>query len=170
MAKGNFSISSVNIPLLAGSVILCYLAGFIGSLFTETGPDSWYQTVLIKPWFTPPGIVFPVVWNILYLLMGISLYLLLSGDAADRRARILTAVFAVQLFLNALWSYLFFGLKSPVSGLICIIVLWLAILYLIVYSWNYNRKVSYLLIPYISWVTIATAINTAVVILNPVIL
>ncbi|EHQ34990.1 TspO/MBR family protein [Methanoplanus limicola] len=167
MAKGNFSISSVNIPLLAGSVILSYLAGFIGSLFTETGTGSWYQTVLVKPWFTPPGIVFPVVWNILYLLMGISLYLLLSGNLADRRVRILTGVFGIQLVLNALWSILFFGLKSPVSGLICIIILWSAILYLIVYSWNFNRKVSYLLIPYIVWVTIATAINAAVVILNP---
>ena len=170
MAKGNFSISSVNLPLLAGSVILCYLAGFIGSLFTETGTDSWYQAVLVKPWFTPPGIVFPVVWNILYLLMGISLYLLLSGNLTDIRGRTLASVFGIQLFLNALWSILFFGLKSPISGLICIIILWSAILYLIVYSWNYNRKVSYLLIPYIAWVTIATAINAAVVVLNQALL
>jgi len=170
MSEGNFSFSYRKIPLFAGSVILSFLAGFIGSLFTETGPGSWYQTVLVKPWFTPPGIVFPIVWNILYLLMGISLYLILSGDFTDRRVRVLAGVFALQLFLNALWSYLFFGLENPLYGLICIIFLWSAILFLIVYSWSYNRKISYLLIPYIAWVTLATAINAAVVVLNPVLL
>ncbi|MDD4300306.1 MAG: tryptophan-rich sensory protein [Methanomicrobium sp.] len=157
-----------NPAALAASVIGCNLAGAVGSIFTQTGPDSWYAG-LIKPWFLPPSIAFPIAWTILYTLMGICLYLIWIEDREDRHVKVALGFFAIQLLLNILWSYLFFGLQNPMYGLIGIIFLWIFIAETIIASYRVSKNAGYLLIPYIAWVSFATLLNAAILLLNPVV-
>ena len=143
------------------SLLLPFLASAIGGLFTASSVSTWYVE-LSKPSFNPPSWIFGPVWTILYLLMGISLYLVWIKKY-DKPAFI---VFGVQLVLNALWSILFFGIKSPFFAFIEIILLWLAILITIVYFYRINKISAYLLIPYMLWVTFAAVLNFAIFILN----
>jgi benzodiazapine receptor len=152
--------------LLIISVAICLVAGVIGSFFTTPNIPTWYAD-LNKPWFTPPSWVFGPVWTILYILMGISLFLVLREGWERRDVQIGTAVFGIQLALNILWSYLFFGLRSPLYGLIGIVALWIAILATIVWFFRISRPAAILLIPYIAWVSIATALNYSIYVLNP---
>jgi len=133
-------------------VILIYVIGLSGGIFTDTGP--WYQS-LRKPSFTPPNWVIPVVWNILFLLIG------LSGGfmyfQSERRSYFI--VYGVNLVLNFLWSLIFFGLKSPAWAFIELIVLWVTIAALIVLAWKRSRAATYLLVPYLTWVSFAGVLN-----------
>jgi len=133
-------------------VILVYVIGLSGGIFTDTGP--WYQS-LRKPSFTPPNWVIPVVWNILFLLIG------LSGGfmyfQSERRSYFI--VYGVNLVLNFLWSLIFFGLKSPAWAFIELIVLWVTIAALIVLAWKRSRAATYLLVPYLTWVSFAGVLN-----------
>ena len=150
------------------SVGVCLLAGVVGSYFTTTSIATWYDT-LQKPFFTPPPWVFAPVWTILYILMGISLWLVWREWSATERgdARLAFKLFFLQLGLNVLWSILFFGFRSPLAGFIEIIVLWIAILATIVVFFRISRTAGILLIPYIVWVTAASALTFGVLILNP---
>jgi benzodiazapine receptor len=112
-----------NIFLLVVCVAVCFLPGIVGSLFTAAAIPTWYAG-LVKPLFNPPDWVFGPVWTLLYLLMGIALFLVLKNGVWDRIVTIAVGVFAVQLILNGLWSYLFFGLHSPGWALAEITVLW----------------------------------------------
>lgn len=145
------------------SVIVCQLAGVLGSLFTMPAIPTWYAS-LNKPSFAPPGSVIGTVWLILYTLMGISLYLVWTAKKKDEKKAI--GVFGFQLFLNALWSFLFFGLKSPLYGLICILMMWVAILATIVTFYKIDKKAAYLLVPYLAWISIATLLNYLIWVLN----
>ncbi|MFP4424800.1 MAG: TspO/MBR family protein [Candidatus Woesearchaeota archaeon] len=147
---------------LIASIIICQLAGIIGSVFTISSVSTWYVT-LNKPFFNPPGWIFGPVWTILYLLMGISLYLVWTNKDRTRKA---LAIFATQLVLNSLWSILFFGLQSPFLAAMEIIVLWGAILLSIAYFYRISRPAAYLLIPYILWVTFAAVLNLSIFLLN----
>ncbi len=146
--------------ILIGSLIITNLAGFIGSLFTSKG--SWYEN-LTKPSFNPPNEIFGPVWTLLYILMGISLYLILTTKKSKKTA---LYFFAIQLILNALWSIFFFGLKNPVLAFINIIILWAAILLTTIHFYKISKKASYLLIPYLAWVTFATVLNLNILLLN----
>ena len=146
------------------AILISQLAGIIGSLFTITSTKSWYTTI-IKPSFNPPNWIFGPVWTLLYLLMGISLYLILTTKKSKNR-KIGLYLFFTQLVLNTLWSILFFGLQSPLFAFIEIIILWLAILLTIIYFYKINKKASYLLIPYILWVTFAAILNLSIYSLN----
>ena len=143
------------------SILLPFLASGIGGLFTASSVSSWYVT-LNKPSFNPPSWVFGPVWTILYLLMGISLYLVWS----KKFSKPAFIFFGVQLFLNALWSILFFGIKSPLFAFIGITLLWTAIFITIIYFYKLNKLSSYLLIPYILWVSFAAVLNFAIFLLN----
>jgi tryptophan-rich sensory protein len=149
-------------------VIVCNLAGVVGGLFTETGPGTWYSGI-VKPWFLPPSIAFPIVWTILYILMGITLYLLWTADRTNLQVKVALGFFAIQLALNIAWSFFFFGLNNPLYGLIVIVFLWIFIFETIITSYRINKNAAHLLIPYILWVSFATLINAAVLILNPVV-
>ena len=143
------------------SILLPFLASAIGGLFTASSVSSWYVT-LIKPSFNPPSWIFGPVWPILYLLMGVSLYLVWIKKE-DKKVFL---IFGIQLFLNALWSILFFGIKSPLYAFIEIIFLWAAIMITIFYFYRINKISSYLLIPYILWVSFAAVLNFAIFLLN----
>jgi translocator protein len=142
------------------------LAGLVGSLFTSPAIPTWYAQ-LQKPWFTPPSWAFPVVWTTLYILMGISLYLVWNRGIDYPGVRAGLIIFGIQLALNAAWSFLFFGLQSPLLGLIGIVVLWVAIALTIYQFAQVSRTAAALLIPYIIWVSIALALNYSVWMLNP---
>lgn len=148
------------------SIIICQLAGGIGSIFTSKSVSTWYLTIN-KPSFTPPNWLFAPVWIGLFLLMGISLFLVWShlAVALQKRRRALT-IFFIQLFFNILWSVMFFGLKSPLLGFIVIIVLWILILLTIIKFFKISKLAGWLLIPYILWVSFATILNLAILILN----
>jgi translocator protein len=170
------------------SVLICELAGVIGSFFTAPAIKSWYY-FLNKPSFSPPNWVFAPVWTILFLLMGISLYLVwsknfvinISEQDKEKKvwnpisAKLLTgswreenvvAIFVLQLVLNILWSVIFFGLKMPGVAFFEILMLWFAILYTIVNFYRISKPAAYLLIPYIIWVSFATFLNFSVWRLN----
>jgi benzodiazapine receptor len=101
---------------LAASVVLCMLAGFIGSIFTTPKIGGWYAGI-IKPSFNPPNWLFGPVWTALYVMMAIALYLVWRKGLAAKGVKVALAVFLIQLALNTLWSYAFFGAQSPLAGL-----------------------------------------------------
>jgi len=156
-----------NILLFVFSIIICLAAGFIGSFFTTSSIPTWYSG-LNKPVFNPPNWLFGPVWTILYILMGISLYLILINKTKEktRIRKIALLFFFIQLVLNALWSILFFGLKNPLLAFIEIIILWVFILLSIIFFYKINKISSYLLIPYILWVSFAAVLNFFIYILN----
>ena len=117
----------VRVIQFVAAVGVCLLAGAVGSLFTTPAIPTWYAT-LVKPALNPPSWVFGPVWTVLYILMGIALYLVWIKGWERKDVKVAMAIFGVQLILNVLWSYLFFGLQSPVLALIAIVLLWIAIL------------------------------------------
>lgn len=156
----------VNWWKLIVSIFVCQLAGFIGSFFTVSSIPTWYST-LNKPFFNPPNWIFGPVWIILYLLMGISLYLIWNNKSGKtKQFKIAITFFISQLVLNSLWSIIFFGLKLPLIAFIEIIVLWIFILLTIIYSYKISKIASYLLIPYILWVSFASILNLSIYLLN----
>ncbi|MCC7552480.1 tryptophan-rich sensory protein [Candidatus Micrarchaeota archaeon] len=154
-----------NAGILIGFIILCLLAGIIGSIFTTQNIPTWYESIN-KPSFNPPNWVFGPVWTILYVLMGISAYLIYSKGIKKKEVKLALIIFGIQLVLNTLWSILFFGLTSPLFGLICIIFLWLFIVLIMKLFYKLDKKAAYLLIPYILWVSFATILNYYIFILN----
>jgi benzodiazapine receptor len=151
---------------LVASVVICTLVGASGSVFTMVGPGSWYDQ-LAKPWFNPPSWLFGPVWTALYILMGVALYLIWMEGLEKPQVKAAILLFALQLLLNFLWSYMFFGLQSPLLALAEIAILWLVLLATIIAFFRIRRGAAYLLIPYILWVTFAAYLNYAIYILNP---
>lgn len=142
------------------------MAGIIGSLFTTPAIPTWYLA-LQKPSIAPPNWIFGPVWTTLYLLMGISLYLVSKAGLGSINVRRSLVMFSIQLALNVLWSYLFFGLRSPRLGLIEIIAMWVAILITMVFFQRVSRAAALLLVPYLLWVSFASYLNYLIMILNP---
>jgi tryptophan-rich sensory protein len=141
-------------------------------LFTFPAIGSWYAG-LAKPSFTPPNWVFGPVWITLYALMGGALFLvwrekkkLEAKKSRTAGLELAFAVFGIQLVLNALWSIVFFGLRAPLLALIEIIALWLSIVACIALFWRVSRAAALLLLPYLAWVTVASALNYFVWVLN----
>jgi benzodiazapine receptor len=154
-----------NIIKLIFSISICQLAGVMGSIFTSPSIPVWYAN-LQKPFFGPPNWIFAPVWILLFTLMGISLYLILIENFEDNVVKIGIVIFSFQLILNVSWSFLFFSLQNILFALIEIIILWFAILLTIYQFWKINKKSSYLLIPYLLWVTFAAILNFAIWRLN----
>jgi len=149
---------------LAASILLCQMAGFLGSLFTTPAIPTWYPT-LNKPFFTPPDWIFGPVWITLYLMMGISLFLVWQRADHPKRNRAIFFFF-VQLILNILWSAAFFGLRSPFLGLMDILLLWIAILLTTQIFFKISKLAGALLIPYLLWVSFAALLNFSLWVLN----
>jgi benzodiazapine receptor len=161
----NKKLPVIDLLRLIASLILCQLAGIVGSLFTTPAIPTWYQT-LNKPPFTPPDWIFGPVWITLYLLMGISLFLVWRRTGKDPRVRGSMILFFVQLGLNAFWSIAFFGLRSPLFGLVIIFLLWIAILLTIQKFFKISRSGALLLLPYLLWVSFAVLLNVSLWVLN----
>lgn len=140
------------------SLVICQLAGIIGSLFTMSKIPTWYMTIS-KPELAPPNWIFGPVWTTLFILMGIALYLVWKQGTNRKDVKIALYIFGTQLILNVLWSIIFFGLENPGSAFVEIISLWISILLSIIYFYKINKTAGYLLIPYIAWVSFASYIN-----------
>lgn len=149
---------------LGVSLAVCFAASFIGSAFTRPNLD-WYAT-LEKPNFTPPDGVFPIVWTILFAMMAIAAWLVWRAPGAEGDKKVALTWFAVQLVLNVLWSFAFFWMHSPISGLAVILWLLVAIVVTIVYFDRVSRAAALLLVPYLLWVGFATGLNFAIWALN----
>jgi len=150
---------------LVVSLGVCQIAGALGSLFTAPSIATWYVS-LKKPVFTPPNWVFAPVWLTLFVLMGVAVFLVWRKGLRDSQPRRALTIFGVQLALNISWSGVFFSLQSPLAGLVVIIVLWVAILVTILSFLKVSRPAGLLLVPYIVWVSAATALNASIVIMN----
>ena len=147
-----------------GAIIFCQLAGIIGSVFTTLQIPAWYAT-LIKPSFQPPSWLFGPVWISLYTLMGVAVYLIWKMKKNKERTQALW-LFGIQLFLNAIWSPIFFGWHQLGLALVVIIFMWVFILVTILRFYKLNKVASYLLIPYLLWVSFASVLNYGIFILN----
>ncbi len=140
------------------SFILVYSVALFGNIFTQKGINSfWYLT--IKPPITPPNWVFPLVWNILFFLIAISLYLSMVS-VKDKKLKLkLEIIFGMNFILNVLWVMFYFALRKPLYALFDLIPLWTSIWMMIWITWKIDKKSSWLLIPYLLWVSFAGILN-----------
>ncbi len=150
---------------LIAAILICEFVGLLGSVFTLSSITTWYAT-LHKPSFSPPNWLFGPVWTLLYALMGISAYLIWEKGIKENGVKPALKLFSLQLILNFMWTILFFGLKSPLLGLISISILWIAILATILKFSKLSKNAATLMIPYILWVSFAAILNLAVLMLN----
>ena len=158
-SQGRGSAFTDELPGLFRALIEPGTAASIGSAATFSSVDSWYQT-LDKPSFNPPRWVFGPAWSALYVLMGIADHLVTrEGTEAAKNAK---RIYRVQLVLNALWSVLFFGLRSPLAALVEIVFLWVAIVMTITAFWKVSKPAAMLLVPYFLWTTFATVLNASI--------
>lgn len=147
-------------------IATCVVVGYISGQVTRESVDTWYPTIA-KPSFNPPNWVFMPVWTTLYIMMGLAAGLVWDKIEQQRETvRKGIIFFWIQLALNALWSYLFFGLHNPMLAMIEIVLLWLMIYETFVQFNKVNKIAGYLLIPYLLWVTFAAVLNASIWWLN----
>ncbi len=151
--------------VLVGLLVACLVAGSLASLATVPNIDTWYAG-LSKPAFTPPDWLFAPVWTILYIDMAVAAWLVWRADPGSREAGAALVAFFVQLVVNAAWSWAFFGLHSPILGLLVILALIASIVWTMRRFWLVSPAATWLLVPYLLWVLFATALNGAIVALN----
>ena len=146
-------------------VLVCVSIGYFSGMITRDSITTWYPT-LEKPVFNPPNWVFAPVWTSLYIMMGIAAGLIWTSDSDEKTTKRALGFFAIQFGLNALWSYLFFGLHNPLLALVEILLLWI----LIWETYNQFKKIDkiagLLMIPYLAWVSFATLLNASIWWLN----
>jgi len=147
------------------AIVVCELAGIIGSLFTTPSIPGWYAG-LVKPSFNPPAWVFAPVWTTLYAMMGLAAWLIYEKGLKRPEVKKALTVFAVQLVLNTLWSIVFFGAHQLLGAVIVIVLLWAMILWTILLFRKISRPAAWLLVPYILWVSFASVLNVTIWVLN----
>jgi translocator protein len=147
------------------SILICQCAGIVGSLFTRRSIPEWYVYIK-KPAFNPPDWIFGPVWTLLYILMGIAVYLVWRKGFHKSGVRAALVIFLIHLGLNSLWSIVFFGGRSIIGGMVVIVLLWLAILRTMRAFFAVSKPACYLLTPYILWVSFALVLNLALLRLN----
>lgn len=148
------------------AALFCLAVGYSSSEITKSALETWYST-LEKPFFNPPNCIFAPVWATLFIVMGIA-----AGVVWDKireqneGVKKALGFFLIQLILNAIWPYLFFGLKNPLLALVEIILLWLMIYETYLKFIKINKMAGYLLIPYLVWVAFAILLNASIFWLN----
>jgi benzodiazapine receptor len=142
---------------LALFLTICITAMIAGAIVTTPNVTTWYKELVSPPW-TPPPWLFGPVWTILYIMMAVSAWLVwMRAEASNTRWPL--TLFGIQLVLNVVWSWLFFGIKNPNFALVEILVLLVAIALTIISFWRISRTAGLLLVPYIAWVMFATSLN-----------
>lgn len=150
---------------LIALMMVCLGVGALGAIFTAPNIEPWYQS-LAKPAWNPPDWVFGPVWTTLYLMMAIAAWLVLERGLVRSEVKRALAWFVAQLILNAAWAPVFFGLRSPVGGMIIIIPLFVAIAGTASEFFRVNRWAGVLMIPYLAWSGFALFLNAAIARLN----
>ncbi len=151
-----------SVAALAAFLVACFAAASMGAFFR---PGAWYEG-LAKPSWRPPNRLFAPVWTILYIMIAISGWLVWMR-AGFAGAALPLGVYALQILLNALWTPLFFGLRRPDLGMVGIVSLWLSIVATIALFMPISGWAAILLLPYLAWVSFASALNFAIWRLNP---
>ncbi len=154
-----------NLLKLIVCIVICQLAGVIGSIFTMDNISTWYPT-LNKPPLQPPNWIFGPVWISLYIMMGISLFLVIKNGFNIPGVKAATAIFAVQLVLNSIWSIVFFGMHELLISVVIIAALWIFILLTMLKFKPISLTAAVLLLPYLLWVSFASYLNSAIYVLN----
>lgn len=144
-------------------VLICFAIGLTASYLQHDAIQSWYP-FLNKPALTPPNIVFPIAWSIIYLCMGISIGIIYLSHSRQRRA--LIRLFCIQLVFNFAWSFLFFYLENPLLGLIDILLLDVFVTLYAIRSYPEKKISSILFWPYIVWIYFATYLNGYILLNN----
>ena len=152
----------IKLKQLVISILIPLLVGGLSSLLSLNGFKDFAK--ISKPAFTPPGILFPIVWTILYILMGISSYIIYNQNCKNKNLSL--KVYALSLFFNFFWSILFFTLKLYTFSFIWLIALWVVIGVMIYMFYKCNSTAAYLQIPYFLWVSFAGVLNLFVALLN----
>jgi len=147
-----------NLFKLVFSILICQGVGIAGALWTAPNVDTWYAG-LTKPSFTPPAWVFGPVWTLLYLMMAVSVWLIWTKGLHAPGVRKAVFLFCLQLVVNGCWSFLFFGIRSPLAGLINICLLWWLIGLTIILFYRIHKSAGMLLVPYGIWVGFALVLN-----------
>ncbi len=146
--------------------ISCLFIGFLSSQVTRDAITTWYPSI-IKPSFNPPNWLFGPIWSLLYAMMGVAAGLVWAKiDANQEVVKKALLFFGIQLALNALWSFLFFGLHNPMLAFIEIILLWLMIYETYSQFSKIDKIAGYLFIPYLAWVGFASILNGSIWWLN----
>ena len=145
-------------------ILSTLLIGGISGFATASSINGWYVTIN-KPSFNPPNYLFGPVWTSLYILMGISLYMILQSDSNELRKKAVT-IFSIQLFLNFCWSFIFFNFQNLGFAFVEIILMWISILTMIIIFYKINKTAAFLQIPYLLWVSFASILNGSIWYLN----
>lgn len=157
-------MSKKNIAKLIISIALPLILGSVAGMFTSQSVPDWYAA-LNKPAFNPPGWIFGPVWTLLYLLMGISFFMVWKQEK-DKLRNLAILIYSVQLLLNFAWSFIFFYFKLIGLALVEIVLLWCAIILMLVLFKKVKPIAAYINIPYLLWVSFAAILNAAYYILN----
>jgi len=147
------------------SILIVWIVSGLGSIFTAGSVNTWFTT-LNKPAFNPPSWLFGPVWTILYIMIGISLFLVWKSNVKLKFKKKAYGIFAVQILLNGFWSVAFFGMQNPALAFGVIVLLWISIILNIIYFYRISKAAGYLLVPYWLWVSFASILNGAIWLLN----
>jgi len=154
-----------DVAKLIASLLAVFLVAAIGSIFTTSSIPTWYAG-LQKPIFTPPDWLFAPAWTVLYILMAVAAFLVWRQGLRTLGVKGALLAYLVQLVLNILWSVIFFGLKSPLFGMVVILLLWFGIIVTTARFFWISRAAAWLMMPYVLWATFASALNIGVFVLN----
>lgn len=150
---------------LLGCIALVFCVPFLSSFLMTPKGELWFDQ-LTKPSFMPPEIVFPIVWNILYLLMGIALWLVVESHQVPHRKTSAYTVFGLQLFFNLNWTFSFFFLRSPLYALVDLVILIFFVTSTLVMFKKFSKAAALLILPYYIWIYFALALNIAIIWVN----
>ena len=154
----------LNIKKLIISLVIPLAVAGVSALISHSGMEAYESTV--KPALTPPSAAFPIVWSILFVLMGIALYLVWNADAPASKKRIAVVDFILQLAANFLWTLIFFGFGNYSAAFICLIILWVFILITLIGFYRIKPAAGWLMLPYLLWATFAGYLNFIIIQLN----
>jgi len=162
--KAETTTGGPSLTAILVGILVCEAVGGVAGVLTQTSVQTWYPT-LVKPGFTPPDWLFGPVWLVLYAMMGVAAARIWAlGDGPTRRTAL--TIFGGHLVLNAGWSAVFFGLRQIDAGLVVIVCLWLSIVAVMRSFARIDRPATWLLVPYLVWVTYAAALNVGIALLN----
>ena len=157
-------IFKFNLKRCLRSIAIPLVVGGLSALITSGDMDLY--TRIVRPPLSPPSILFPIAWTILYILMGVSLYLVWNSSDSYNDKTAAFGLFAVQLFLNFIWSPIFFSAQQYLIAFVILVLLWIAVLLMIISFYRISKLAGILQIPYLIWLTFAGYLNFAIMILN----
>lgn len=150
----------VDIKLLAKCIAIPLLVGIVAAIISGGGMEVFES--VNKPPLSPPAWLFPVVWTILYILMGISSYLVLTSGAEENEISKAMTIYGYQLAVNFLWPTFFFNFQWYLFSFLWLVLLWVLVLVMIIRFWRIDRTAAYLNIPYLVWLTFAGYLNLGI--------